>query len=849
MSRIPQLRKLPLIVAGLFFASSAFSAPLESEVRNTQGQFVQNTPVWLLSKDGALIATVKTDANGIARFPNVASGHYIVEIKGANYAAIRKEVDVTGTATSTVKLVMETPVIAAAPTAAPAPAKVAAANAKAPVAAATPTISDVSVTDAGAVPSATVAPASEVAQIEITGARMKSERMELSPKVGTTVYTVDTRMIEALGQGEDTPFNEVLLHLPGVDQDSKASGSLHVRDDHGNVQYRVDGVQLPESITGFGQSIDTRFIQQVDFITGALPAQYGLRTAGIVDIQTKEGDVAPGGRVGILVGNHSYYEPSGEFWGSEGKFSYYLSGSFLSNSLGIENPIPTGNAIHDQTSQSKTFGSLAYFLDNTTRVGMLFGTYSGHFEIPDNPAQAPQYTYTGFSDVTPTAASSTIPSSQINETQSEVNRFIVLSFQKSLGDLNFQASYFHQYSDLHYTPDPIADMIYLGTSSDTLRSNTANGFQFDSSYKLTPDHTVRSGIAYTRQNTISDNTVGVFGAVVDPATLTYAQTTTTPNYIVDDSGKTGTLESFYLQDEWRIAQPLTFNYGVRFDHVDAFVTEEQWSPRLNLAYKLSDSTALHAGYSRYFTPPPQELASQSSINLYTNTTNAPFVPISDPVRAERTNYFDVGLSQAVNSHLSVTADAYYKKITNLIDEGQFGQALILSPFNYQMGYAKGLELSGIYNEKNWGAYLNVTREKAQGQNIISGQSLFAPAELAYISDHYIFLDHDQALSISGGAHYKFGDSQISSDVIYGSGLRNTPPGGAPNSTELPGYSTVNAALTHTWKNTSVGTIEARLALINIFDKSYLLRDGTGVGVGAPQYGAPRTLYAGISTSF
>jgi len=145
--------------------------------------------------------------------------------------------------------------------------------------------------------------------------------------------------------------------------------------------------------------------------------------------------------------------------------------------------------------------------------------------------------------------------------------------------------------------------------------------------------------------------------------------------------------------------------------------------------------------------------------------------------------------------------------------------------------------------------LNVTREKAQGQNIISGQSLFAPAELAYISDHYIFLDHDQALSISGGAHYKFGDSQISSDVIYGSGLRNTPPGGAPNSTELPGYSTVNAALTHTWKNTSVGTIEARLALINIFDKSYLLRDGTGVGVGAPQYGAPRTLYAGISTSF
>jgi outer membrane receptor for Fe3+-dicitrate len=197
----------------------------------------------------------------------------------------------------------------------------------------------------------------------------------------------------------------------------------------------------------------------------------------------------------------------------------------------------------------------------------------------------------------------------------------------------------------------------------------------------------------------------------------------------------------------------------------------------------------------------------------------------------------------------VTADAYYKKITNLIDEGQFGQALILSPFNYQMGYAKGLELSGIYNEKNWGAYLNVTREKAQGRNIVSGQSLFGQDELKKIASQYIFLDHDQALSISGGVHYKIGDTQISSDLIYGSGLRNTPSGGTPNSTELPGYSEVNAALTHTWKKTGVGTIEGRLALINVFDKSYLLRDGTGVGVGAPQYGAPRTLYAGISTSF
>jgi outer membrane receptor protein involved in Fe transport len=324
---------------------------------------------------------------------------------------------------------------------------------------------------------------------------------------------------------------------------------------------------------------------------------------------------------------------------------------------------------------------------------------------------------------------------------------------------------------------------------------------------------------------------------------------TTPTTITDNSSKVGTLASIYVQDEYRISKPLTLNYGLRFDSVSAFTDEHQWSPRLNLAYKLSDETALHAGYSRYFTPPPQELASQRSINLYANTSNAPEVAVSDNVKAERTRYYDFGVSQKVGSNLMLTADAYYKQIANLIDEGQFGQALILSPFNYAQGYAKGLELSAIYNASHWGSFLNFATQKAQGKNIISGQSLFGAAELSYIANNYVYLDHDQTYTLSGGAHYKFFDSQISTDFIYGSGLRNTPVGGSPNSSTLPSYTTVNAALTHQWKEASMGDIEGRLAVINLFDKSYLLRDGTGIGVGAPQYGARRTLYAGLSKSF
>jgi outer membrane receptor protein involved in Fe transport len=678
-------------------------------------------------------------------------------------------------------------------------------------------------------------------QVDVV-AHLKSARIDLSPNVGTTVYSIDRHMIEQLGQGDNTPFNEVLLRLPGVAQDSKGSGSIHVRDDHANVQYRVNGVQLPESISGFGQSIDTRFVQQIDFVTGALPAQYGLRTSGIVDIQTKEGTVKSGGRVGLLVGSRDYVEPSAEFFGTQGAFNYYLSGSYLSNQAGIENPQPTRDAIHDRTRQAKSFGSLSWFLDDQTRLGLMFGSYNGRFQIPNNPGQAPAFSLTGQSDAA--AGTSALASSQLDERQREVNRFLVLSLQKSLGDLNYQVSAFHQYSELHYTPDPVGDLVYNGVGSNTLRSNSSSGVQSDASYKLNDSHTVRAGLAYARQNTHSDNAVSVFDIGADGA-----QAGTDPRTIIDNSSQTGKLSSIYLQDEWHITAPLTVNYGVRYDKVSAFINEHQWSPRANLAYQVAKGTSLHAGYSRYFTPPPQELAAQASIDKYAGTSNAPQVAVSDNVKAERTNYYDVGLSHQFNEQLTVTADAYYKKIRNMLDEGQFGQALILSPFNYDRGYAKGLELSAVYNKKDWGGFLNLTTQRAKGQNITSGQSLFGPDELAYIANHYIYVDHDQTYTVSGGAHYHFGESQISGDVLYGSGLRMTPDGAAPNSGALPHYVTTNLSLTHNWKNTAVGNVEGRVAVVNLFDKSYLLRDGSGVGVGAPQYGARRTLYVGLSTSF
>ncbi|MGA8031683.1 MAG: TonB-dependent receptor [Casimicrobiaceae bacterium] len=536
----------------------------------------------------------------------------------------------------------------------------------------------------------------------MTATRLKAARIELSPKVGTTVYSMDQKQIADYGVGDNAAMNDVLLRMPGVAADSKASGSLHVRGDHGDVQYRINGIQLPEGISGFGESVDARFADQIDFLVGALPAQYGLHTAGVVDIGTKDGAFRnPGGSVGLMVGGHDAFQPSVELVGSKGALSYYATGNYLTNTQGIENPQPTRDAIHDRTEQTRGFGYLSYDVNDDTRVALMMGTYQGRFQIPNNPDQTPSYALTGVSD--PQTGFNGRPSADLNQQQDEQNQYVVASLQQTRGKFDYQVAAYYQYSSLHYIPDTQGgDLIYTGVASDVFKSISATGLQADASYKLVPDHTVRAGVALASQYTRAYNRVGVF-----PVDAAGQQSSSDPITIADDSTKNGILASVYIQDEWRLAPSLTVNYGARFDAVSAFIDEHQFSPRLNLLWKVTPATALHAGYSRYFTPPPQELVAQKSIDLYAGTTNAPEVPVSDPVKAERTHYFDVGVSHTISPQLTVGVDAYYKRITNLLDEGQFGQALILTPFNYAEGYAEGVELSSTYSAAAWSGYLNL----------------------------------------------------------------------------------------------------------------------------------------------
>ena len=194
------------------------------------------------------------------------------------------------------------------------------------------------------------------------------------------------------------------------------------------------------------------------------------------------------------------------------------------------------------------------------------------------------------------------------------------------------------------------------------------------------------------------------------------------------------------------------------------------------------------------------LAAPTNLALVQNTTKQPSVNLDSPVRAERADVYDVGVVQQVLPGLEASVDAYYKKAKNLIDDGQFGQAFVLTAFNYAQGENVGVELSTKYKNGPFQAYGNIAVARQIATDPISNQFLFDNAtplptlggltQFQYLQTHWVFTDHNQWVTASAGGTYQFcgrparpdewmsasdADAcgiRFSGDMIYGSGLRD-----------------------------------------------------------------------------
>ena len=189
---------------------------------------------------------------------------------------------------------------------------------------------------------------------------------------------------------------------------------------------------------------------------------------------------------------------------------YFFTGSYLQTTEGIENPLPTLNAIHDFSQQEKGFAYMSTFVDPYTRLSLIAGTATNTF--PDSQCARRAYRVPAILR-SPASLGTSFNSAQLNENQYEDTQFGVLALQRSVNGFDGQLSYFTRYNNLHFTPDPIGDLLLNGIASDISRQSL---YQRHPGRRLLSDQCRRTRCAWASQSAANrpsvDNT-----SLVEPA--------------------------------------------------------------------------------------------------------------------------------------------------------------------------------------------------------------------------------------------------------------------------------------------------------------------------------------------
>ena len=649
---------------------------------------------------------------------------------------------------------------------------------------------------------------------------------------GVSKYTFTARDITNLPQGEATPLNQVLLQMPGVALDQNQE--IHIRGEHAGVQYQMNGILLPLDINNdptFTQLLNSYFVKSVSLIDGVLPAEYGYRTSGVVEISTKNGCDDAHDEFTIYGGQRDTAQPSFELGGCSGKFSYYLTGVYTHSNLGLSSATRGPDPIHDETDQGQGFAYLTYSVSPTTQLSLITGMTVAHNQFPNVPGLAPEFPLSGVSPAD-------FPSEDIDSTLDQQDYYGVLALNGALGaNADYQLAYTIHYNRENFNPDPISDLIYQGIAPKVFDSDFSNAVQGNLTYHWGTDHTLRGGFYFGEYGVEADNTSKVFP-------ITGGITSDVPVSITSDLNKINLVYGVYAQDTWQLNETLSVNFGSRWDRVSGLVNDSQFSPTINFVYKPRRDTTIHAGFARNFQVPNFQGISPGIAALkHTTGGVGPGIPLNTNLEAETDYTWDVGYTHQFTPQLVLSQDGYIRIDRHYIDEGQFGFVPVDAPFNYVRGYGAGLENAITYNLPDLALRVSqfVAREEVRG--VATGQFNFPPlAQLQYIDRHFIVLDHTPLVGASAGAAYRWKTWQFTFDGLFSSGLR----GGFANRTQLPKVWQFNLSAAKTLDVPMLGRIENRTILLNVFDRINLIRPATGIGVFQSAYEPRITVYDALT---
>jgi outer membrane cobalamin receptor len=638
---------------------------------------------------------------------------------------------------------------------------------------------------------------------------------------GSSDYAVTDLDIADLPTGGTAALSDVLAQMPGVAIDQ-------------NQQIQINGVLVPLDINTnppFLSMINPQFVSRLDLIDGVLPSRYAYATGGVVDIRTKDGCSQPGGGVSLTLGQRGTIEPTAQFAGCAGKFSYYVNGMYDRGNTAFSQATPGVDPIHDMTHSAQGFGFFNYQFSPNTRLSVTLSASSSNNELPNVPDLAPQFTLAGVSPQN---------SSAIDSRLNFHDKLAIVALNGGNGGgLTWQIAYAAHTITQAFRPDNAGELIYQGVASTSTHVDHDNTLEGDVSWKVGAQ-TLGAGF-YVGQYLVN---------VVD-TTLAFAtdadgnQLGTTPLSLGSTTHQANLVLGVYASDLWQITDRLKLDTGLRFDRLTGSTDHAQVDPTINLSYKLGADAVLHAGFARYMQVPSLQGIAPDAATLFAGTTAAASQSgIVNPL-TEDDDYWDVGLTKRIGDHVRLSLDGYYERTHHYLDTGQFGVVPIFAPFNYGEGHIWGTELAVSYRRGPLTSYVNLTLGQNWQKGVATGQFNFDPEELAYINSHPILLDHQPLAGVSAGLTYKLRGWSISLDGLYSSGLR----GGFADQVALPAVVQVNASVERSFHVPGLGQMTNRIIIVNLTDRTNLIRPAEGIGIFQSAYGPRLTVQDTLSLRF
>ena len=668
-------------------------------------------------------------------------------------------------------------------------------------------------------------------------------------KASSETYALSRKDIEALPRGNNNELHDVLLTIP-----SAVYGSLkqvHIRQDHANLQLRIDGVPIPDTVSStFSDVISPRAWERADIILGGMEAQYGNKAAAVLDITTKSGTKPGFGSVQMMGGSNQTLNPSFEYGGTIGeKFRFYILNSHTATNRGIEPPTLGHSVFHGQSERNQTFIRGDYQHDNKNNFTWLFLNAVAKYQIPTTPGleldpsgQLLPLLQAGRPGFTPVA------SQAINEFQKENNQYGHMVWRHDVNANNFfSLSGYMRHTRAIFKTDPLNVLAYTAdpaepfSAADQDRNAYSTGVRFDYTYVHSKEHLIKAGFQLDRTQAVNKTRLFTFA---DDGAGNPAGDLLSLNA---DNRQIGYRQEFWIQDQWSPNDKWTFNLGLRGDIVQYQRNEGQVSPRLGATYKYNPSNVFHVFYGRMFTPPNLEAISFAKLNTL-GTRAQPEDLTNNTVRAERAHYFEVGSYHALNRYATLQFTGWYKLSNFLSDAGQFGTTPLLNYFAFERGWQRGIDGAlKLQLTDNLTARGNVAWGQCKGYGLQSGHFLLEAKEIADInSSGGVFCDHMQTLTSSAVVTYKLLErTTMTGQMLFASGLRTAENEDAKtNSTHSPSYTIYNLSIAHVFPLPWEGQkFLLAFDVINLLDQKYFINQGEGsIGLGVAHAGMPRSFF-------